>query len=233
MMENNIPLSKESKTKIWRKQYYNRNKEYLKAFTKRWAAKNPEANNQIHIRHKRKLKFKAHSLFGYKCSICRETMHQCLTIDHINGDGKIGKTNRDKQIFRSLLKGKVNPRDYQLLCMNCNHRKYKLWRETLEFKDSEAVRSSFRAMKMRIINIYGGKCYCCENDDYYSLELDHHLYPGWIDRKVSKIDTRTLYKMILNGTRSKDLYRLACSNCNFSAKDSGICGHKLLPMVVS
>lgn len=71
--------------------------------------------------------------FGGKCLECKEADIRCLSLDHINNDGKLDKLsdNGKKQIsptwYAKLVKlikaEKPLPRQLQLLCFNCHAKK--------------------------------------------------------------------------------------------------------------
>lgn len=55
--------------------------------------------------------------YGSKCSCCKETAEEFLTVDHVYRDGK---KDRNLKFYKSL-KANGFPKDrYRLLCMNCN-----------------------------------------------------------------------------------------------------------------
>ena len=59
--------------------------------------------------------------YGHICACCHETADRFLTIDHINGDGKIQRTEHRTGIsFYRWLKRKKFPSGFQTLCFNCN-----------------------------------------------------------------------------------------------------------------
>ena len=61
--------------------------------------------------------------YGNHCACCGETIKQFLSIDHIKGGGnkhrKKIKNKGGKKFYAWLIKNKF-PKDYQILCMNCN-----------------------------------------------------------------------------------------------------------------
>lgn len=75
----------------------------------------------------RRAKFKAlvYEHYGDHCVECGEDDLFCLSIDHKNNDGyqmrKSGVQNT-AQMYEWLVKNEFPP-DYQVLCMNCQHRK--------------------------------------------------------------------------------------------------------------
>lgn len=58
------------------------------------------------------------------CAICQETNINFLTIDHINEDGAEHRRQVGVDICAWLKKNDY-PRNFQLLCFNCNYLKYK------------------------------------------------------------------------------------------------------------
>lgn len=73
----------------------------------------------------RSLKAKLATLaaYGDKCACCGEAHYQFLTIDHVNNDGaEHRRTNNVSGAMGMYLWLKRNgyPKDFQVLCMNCN-----------------------------------------------------------------------------------------------------------------
>lgn len=60
-----------------------------------------------------------------KCVKCGFDNIKCLEIDHINNDGakQRKKVGGNEELFRWIVKNNF-PKDYQLLCRNCNWLKY-------------------------------------------------------------------------------------------------------------
>lgn len=63
---------------------------------------------------------------GYKCTCCGETEPHFLSLDHVNNDGykrrKEGEPYGGERFYRMLI-NQGFPKDFQVLCMNCNHGK--------------------------------------------------------------------------------------------------------------
>lgn len=64
--------------------------------------------------------------YGNKCVICRETDTDVLSIDHINNDGKEHRkqTGIGSHFYDWIIENNF-PMDLQILCCNCNIKKYK------------------------------------------------------------------------------------------------------------
>jgi len=122
--------------KIWRKN----NKEKLKLYFKEYRKKNVKKIRQrdakiyqknkevVLIRNKEyrdNQKFQCiyhYSKGELNCNCCGESIHQFLTIDHINNDGNIHRKTLKRSgaaTYRWLIKNN-SPKGFQVLCFNCN-----------------------------------------------------------------------------------------------------------------
>jgi len=86
---------------------------------------NKKSLNKTAWDKKLKIEILSHYANGIpKCNICKETDLRCLSIDHINGNGaKHRKEN--KNYSYSWLKKNNYPKEFQVLCMNCQFIKRK------------------------------------------------------------------------------------------------------------
>lgn len=81
------------------------------------------ARRPSRIKENRKRKQLVIDAYGEKCICCGEKQFEFLSIDHVNGGGKIhrkkigGSGNR---IYQWLKQHDFPKKGYQLLCMNCN-----------------------------------------------------------------------------------------------------------------
>ena len=62
--------------------------------------------------------------YGRKCSCCGETTLQFLTVDHVHNDGYVARKEKQHPVdaagfYRWLVRNNF-PKEFQLLCMNCN-----------------------------------------------------------------------------------------------------------------
>lgn len=63
--------------------------------------------------------------YGKKCKCCGEKQIEFLTLDHINGGGTIErKQYRGDQLIKKIIKDGF-PKEYQILCFNCNWAKHR------------------------------------------------------------------------------------------------------------
>ena len=65
--------------------------------------------------------------YGKKCNCCGETEKLFLSIDHVNNDGCVdrkgnGHGGESRNIIAKIMRENF-PKEYQVLCMNCNHGK--------------------------------------------------------------------------------------------------------------
>ena len=80
--------------------------------------------------------------------------------------------------------------------------------------------------KKEIIDIYGGKCTCCDETTYEFLTIDHINDNGASHRREIKNSGGTaFYIWLREHNYPKDNYQLLCMNCNF-AKSHGGCTHQ-------
>lgn len=74
--------------------------------------------------YRRKLKEVVYAFYGNKCVCCEETQPEFLTLDHINNDGYLDKTENGYKLTSATLWIKIIknnfPSSYQILCFNCN-----------------------------------------------------------------------------------------------------------------
>lgn len=97
------------------------------AYSKKWRDNHPEQRKAISLRNHYKSRDRDRNLvyayYGGKCACCGENERQFLTVDHINNDGHIerkkGFYTNGSQFYRWIVKNNF-PKDYQLLCYNCN-----------------------------------------------------------------------------------------------------------------
>ncbi len=171
--------------------------------------------------------------YGSKCECCGEINVLLLAIDHINGGGR--KQRKELKVggsgIASLLSRKSFPKgEYRLLCHNCNssHGYYGYCPhggvcQIREYKNERSYYEHKRRVKARrlVIENYGGKCECCDEDFYEFLTIDHKDNSGASHRE--EIGINTIYFWLIRNNYPKDRFRLLCHNCNYATAHYGIC----------
>ena len=94
--------------------------------------KNPKAANTRLRRFRRNLRATIIKEYGGKCKVCGIIDPEVLEIDHINNNGKEHrKDGISGYKMYQFLKNNSFPKDeYQLLCKNCNWKKWVKVRES-------------------------------------------------------------------------------------------------------
>ena len=112
-------------TKEYAQQHRKANKSMYNEAQKKYQSKvlNTERFKAKQQRWRTKLKSIVFEAYGNKCACCGETEPKFLEIDHVNNDG----ATDHRRLERLLVWIKKNnfPSDYQILCSNCNHGRYR------------------------------------------------------------------------------------------------------------
>ena len=99
------------------KEYYKTHKEERKKYRQKHGAKSQR-------KYRKKIRFDVINHYGGKCACCGESIIDFLSIDHIKNNGskhrkKIGCPTSGFPFYRWLIKNNY-PKDFQVMCMNCN-----------------------------------------------------------------------------------------------------------------
>jgi hypothetical protein len=82
-------------------------------------------------------------------------------------------------------------------------------------------------IKMKIIEEYGGKCACCNENTPEFLTIDHINNNGAKERELTKQGSGgKIYRWLIKNGYPKDNYQLLCYNCNCAKGFCGVCPHK-------
>lgn len=80
------------------------------------------------------------------------------------------------------------------------------------------------------MNIYGGKCVCCGENNCIFLTIDHINGKGSAQRKKlfgsNKVCGQDFYSWLKKNNYPKDNYQILCFNCNFAKHVYGKCVHQ-------
>jgi len=195
-------------------------------YDKEWRQNNRDGWNQLIKESNRRLTNEVIDSYGGKCACCGETRKEYLSIDHISGNGRKHKREigaEDSKEFYRWLRQNNYPEGFQVLCFNCNcgkgnysvcpHDK-EIFEEEFEvkLKESEYARCTW-ALRMDVIEGYGGKCELCGESNPHFLTIDHINGNGSEERKIIG-NLHTFYRKLRDNNYPKDNYRLLCYNCN-------------------
>lgn len=89
---------------------------------------------------------------------------------------------------------------------------------------NKEITLNFRAT---LIEGYGGKCTCCQEQNYLYLTIDHINNDGAIERKSYNNNMYAFYKYLISNNYPTDNYTLLCYNCNCAKGIYGQCYHDL------
>ena len=212
--------------KKYSKEWRQNNRDRYNQLQKIWQQNNRDRYNQIQREWYHRLINEIIDAYGGKCACCGETRREYLTIDHINGNGRKQKREievRDPKSFYYWLKQNNYPKGFQVLCFNCNcgkstysvcpHNKEVFEKEfEAKLKGSSQARYVW-ALRLKVINGYGGKCALCGEDNPHFLTIDHINGEGSKEIKMLG-GWDTLYRKLRDNNYPRDNYRLLCYNCN-------------------
>jgi len=84
-----------------------------------------------------------------------------------------------------------------------------------------------RAIKMDVMDHYGGVCQCCGESELAFLTIDHiHGGGSKHRREIGSVGGRTFYRWLQKNNYPAGFQTL-CMNCNLAKGKNGICPHKL------
>jgi hypothetical protein len=93
----------------------------------------------------------------------------------------------------------------------------------------ERQRSLRRGLKQRVLDLYGGKCVCCNEARFEFLTIDHKDGEGAKERRSrhrggGSSTAQFYWKLLRQGAPLPNI-RLLCFNCNCSHGCYGYCPH--------
>ena len=123
--------NEESKEAIraYKREWHQQNREKVLERVREWVKANPGKRRKNALAYYYRLQHAAIEAYGgYQCHWCGITEPLVLCIDHVNNDGRdhrreIGSVGGHK--FYKWLADNDWPPGFQVLCMNCNHAKYR------------------------------------------------------------------------------------------------------------
>ncbi len=106
-------------------------------------------------------------------------------------------------------------------CKKCNAKRIKDWKN---LPSSRLKRlNGYKKLRQFVIDGYGGKCECCNENRSEFLAIDHVNGGGSKERKDMSI--AQIIKKVIRNNFPKD-YRILCHNCNLAIGFYGYCPHK-------
>ena len=193
------------------------------AYKKQWHSDNKARITQDRKNKVIELRSLLMTFYGSKCFTCYESDPHFLELDHIDETGWIDRKRLNisqSRFFSEILNGSRPKSQYQLLCSNCNWKKYlsTLNRKTNPLKDS-------------IFHHYGKTCKCCGIIDLDVLSIDHINGGGTKQARELKQKGTSLY-LWLKKMGFPGGFQTLCRNCNRSKFLHKVCAHKLLPTII-
>ena len=240
-----------NKVKVSQKKYYHNNKEARLVNSQKWINENPERyqKRSQDYRDSHKKQFQKRNmdrrflvLSHYSkiisksnipiCGNCGLTKIEFLHIDHI-----IGRKNTDEPKHLRGCSNLINylirenfPKDYQILCGNCNWLKhFELKQKILSTKkENVQKRKVLNNLKKEVLEHYSKgkiKCNCCGFDNLIALTMDH--IKGRKDVKHrGDYQGKLLYYWLRRNNYPKE-FQVLCIMCNLAKHDNDVCPHQL------
>lgn len=82
----------------------------------------------------------------------------------------------------------------------------------------------YRRIRLEVIEKYGGKCACCDEERIQFLGIDH--IDGGGNKHRKEIGNRTIYEWLRSKKYPKG-FQVLCHNCNLSKGFYGYCPHQV------
>ena len=239
-----------NKVKVSQKKYYHNNKEARLKNSQKWINENPERyqKRSQDYRDSHKKQFQKRNmdrrllvLNHYSkvlsksnipiCGNCGLTKIEFLHIDHI-----IGRKNTDEpkhlrggsNLINYLIRENF-PKDYQILCGNCNWLKhFELKQKILSTKkENVQKRKVLNNLKKEVLGHYSEgkiKCNCCGFDNVIALTMDHIKGRKDVKHRID-YQGKLLYYWLRRNNYPKE-YQVLCIMCNLAKHDNDVCPHQ-------
>ncbi len=115
--------------KGWRKEWEWNHSEAGRAAKRRWIKKHGKKYRKIANARRTEIRKECLEYYGGKppkCACCQDTTEVFLTIDHKKGGGRKHRRSIGNGNLPVWLRRNKFPKDYRVLCFNCNYAVYKL-----------------------------------------------------------------------------------------------------------
>jgi hypothetical protein len=123
--------NEESKEAIrnYKREWHVKNREKVISKVNDWVKANPEKRRKNALAYYYRLQDAAIRAYGgYKCNWCGIEEPLVLCLDHVENNGRAHRKELGTlggHVFYKWLKDNGYPAGFQVLCMNCNHAKYR------------------------------------------------------------------------------------------------------------
>jgi hypothetical protein len=214
--------------KLWRKEYYNKNKDLILKKQANWYKINKEmVISRVSTRNKKYRSDTLAILGNSKCQICNVTDTEKLTIDHINGGGRrIRKSGFTvNKLYKEISQGNLSEekiKNLRVLCWNHNCGQSRLYLDLPPDKQSPTQKYQTKLWKKALA--FFGPCHCGESDLKF-LTISHINNNGAELRKEGEQHGWLLLSKFNKSKWPESLkedYRIECfnHNCSRGNKDS-------------
>jgi len=103
------------------REYAQTHKKQIRERMNNWSSRNRQKISGYARKRQRRNKELVIAAYGGKCSCCSESAFEFLSIDHINGKGRVDRKGKTGSSFYAwLIRNNFPKEGYRLLCMNCN-----------------------------------------------------------------------------------------------------------------
>jgi hypothetical protein len=212
------PIKYIEKSREYGKLHKERKKEYDKEYR--------ETNKDRIKKANEFLKMKAYEIIAdyqgskIKCWKCGEDRPQCLTVGHINNNGKEDRASygRGKTFHKKIISGERMCEDLRLECYNCNYVSYHYGKYPNELRELHGRNETWWIKyKTRVYETICKHhrckiaCWRCGEELIEVLTVGHINQDGAREKKEHG---NSLFSRILSGKRSCEDLKIECWNCN-------------------
>jgi hypothetical protein len=126
----------------------------------------------------------------------------------------------------------VSKEGYFYTCAPCSSERSHEWRKVHNTShyhqhQREHAKQKRRTARIRVIQHYGGRCFCCGEDMLDFLAIDHKNNDGAQHRREMNLSgSGSMYLWIIRN-HFPDMFQVLCHNCNMAKAFYGICPHSL------
>lgn len=132
---------------------------------------------------------------------------------HITEKGRVCPRCMKLKVWNDFYKNKLAKTGHQAYCKDCS---------------SEICKEQTISLRKKIFDHYGGICFCCGEDEFLFLQLDHVNNDGAQHRKEIGSKGGNSYYLWIKKNNYPEGYQASCANCNTGKQmNGGICPHQI------